>query len=86
MNSRRIMAVTGATGARGGGRVRAMPAGLQARFAVPAIARNPDCENARALPAVGAEVVAGNLVPRERNPGLQDLGTWRALNGARIPR
>lgn len=59
MSDKKILAVVGATGAQGGGLVRAaLRAG---EFAVRAITRNPSSEKARALAAAGAEVVAGDV-------------------------
>ncbi len=58
--SKKIIAVTGATGAQGGGLVRAILADAAGGFAVRAITRKPDSDAARALAAAGAEVVAGD--------------------------
>ena len=60
MPQQKIIAVVGATGAQGGGLVRAILADPEHRFAVRAITRDPDSEKARALAAAGAEVVAGD--------------------------
>jgi uncharacterized protein YbjT (DUF2867 family) len=60
MADQKIIAVIGATGAQGGGLVRAILADPQRRFAVRAITRKPDSEKARAVAASGAEVVAGD--------------------------
>ena len=57
---RKIIAVVGATGAQGGGLVRAILADRSGSFAARAITRKPDSEKARALAALGAEVVAGD--------------------------
>lgn len=59
--STKIIAVTGATGAQGGGLVRAILADAGGGFAARAITRNADSEKARALKALGAEVVAADL-------------------------
>ena len=56
-----IIAVTGATGAQGGGLVRAILADPEQRFAVRAITRNPDSDSAKALAAQGCEVVRADL-------------------------
>jgi len=61
MSDRKIIAVVGATGAQGGGLVRAILADRSGSFAVRAITRNPDSEKAQALRAAGAEVVAADL-------------------------
>jgi uncharacterized protein YbjT (DUF2867 family) len=60
MADKRIIAVIGATGAQGGGLVRATLADRLGPFAVRAITRKPDSEKARALAALGVEVVAGD--------------------------
>ena len=60
MPEKKIIAVIGATGAQGGGLVRAILADKSGSFAVRAITRNPDSERAEALRAAGAEVVAGD--------------------------
>lgn len=58
---KRIIAVTGATGAQGGGLVRAILSHPESGFAVRAITRDSGSEKARALAAAGAEVVAADL-------------------------
>ncbi len=60
MAERKIIAVVGATGAQGGGLVRAILADRSGSFAARAITRKPDSDKARALAALGAEVVAGD--------------------------
>jgi uncharacterized protein YbjT (DUF2867 family) len=61
MTDPKIIAVVGATGAQGGGLVRAILADPEGGFAARAITRNPDGEKGRALAAAGAEVVAADL-------------------------
>ena len=56
--AKELIAVTGATGAQGGGLARADP---QGRFAVRAITRKPGDDKAAALRDLGAEVVAADL-------------------------
>jgi uncharacterized protein YbjT (DUF2867 family) len=58
---KKIIVVTGATGAQGGGLVRAILGDAKSRFSVRAMTRNPKSDKARALAKLGAEVVAGNL-------------------------
>lgn len=58
--SPRIIAVTGATGAQGGGLARAILDG-DSDYRLRAITRNPDSAKARALADAGAEVVAADL-------------------------
>lgn len=60
MSEKRIIAVVGATGAQGGGLVRAILADRDGPFAARAITRHPGSEKGRALAAAGAEVVAGD--------------------------
>jgi len=57
----KVVAVTGATGAQGGGLVRAILADPDGDFAVRAITRNPASDKAKALADAGAEVVAADL-------------------------
>jgi len=61
MANRRIIAVTGATGAQGGGLARAILDEPDGGFAVRAITRNPGSDKARELAAHGAEVVAADV-------------------------
>jgi uncharacterized protein YbjT (DUF2867 family) len=56
----KIIAVLGATGAQGGGLVRAICADPSGGFKARAITRNPDSDKAKALAELGAEVVAGD--------------------------
>ena len=60
MPDRKVIAVTGATGAQGGGLVRAILADRSGEFAARAVTRKPDSEPARALAKLGVEVVAGD--------------------------
>ncbi len=57
----KIIAVTGATGAQGGGLIRAILAHPDGGFSPRAITRNPDSDNAKALAALGVEVVKADL-------------------------
>jgi uncharacterized protein YbjT (DUF2867 family) len=59
--AKKIIAVTGATGAQGGGLVRAILGDPKSEFAVRAITRKTDSDKAKALAALGAEVVAADL-------------------------
>jgi uncharacterized protein YbjT (DUF2867 family) len=59
--SKKIIAVTGATGAQGGGLVRAILADKSGDFAARAITRKPTGEKAQALAKQGVEVVAADL-------------------------
>ena len=61
MAERKIIAVVGATGAQGGGLVRAILADPGGGFAARAITRDVDSDKAKALAQLGAEVVAGDV-------------------------
>ena len=60
MSEKQVIAVIGATGAQGGGLVRAIHADRKGPFVVRAITRKLDSEKARGLTALGVEVVAGD--------------------------
>ena len=61
MAERKVIVVTGATGAQGGGLARAILAEPEAGFTVRALTRDADSEAARALAAAGAEIVSADL-------------------------
>ena len=61
MAERKIIAVVGATGAQGGGLVRAIFSDRGGPFATRAITRDVGSEKARELARLGAEVVAGDV-------------------------
>jgi uncharacterized protein YbjT (DUF2867 family) len=61
MADRKIIAVVGATGAQGGGLVRAILDDPSGGFAARALARNPNSEKAKELAKLGAEVVAADV-------------------------
>jgi uncharacterized protein YbjT (DUF2867 family) len=61
MADRKAIAVVGATGAQGGGLVRAILADPNGDFACRAITRDPSKDQARALAAKGAEVMKADL-------------------------
>ena len=60
MSGKKIIAVIGATGGQGGGLVRAISADRGGPFAARAITRNPNSDKAKALAALGVEVVAAD--------------------------
>ncbi len=60
MPDKKIIAVFGATGAQGGGLARAIAADKSGPFAARAITRNPGSDKARALAALGIDVVAAD--------------------------
>ena len=61
MADRKIIAVLGATGAQGGGLVRAIQADPDAGFVARAVTRDVNSPKAKALAALGAEVVAADV-------------------------
>jgi len=61
MAEKKIIAVVGATGAQGGGLVRAILEDGDGGFAVRAITRDAKSEKARALAALGAELVEADV-------------------------
>lgn len=61
MSEKKLIAVVGATGAQGGGLVRAILEDPSGTFAVRALTRDPESTKAKALAAAGAEVVAADL-------------------------
>ena len=65
MAAKKIIVVTGATGAQGGGLVRALLDDAEGPFAPRAITRDPESDKARALADAGAEVVRADLDDRE---------------------
>src|SRR3954468_342850 len=58
---KKIIAVVGATGAQGGGLVRAILNDKRSEFAARAITRDPKSDKAKELADAGAEVVAANV-------------------------
>jgi uncharacterized protein YbjT (DUF2867 family) len=61
MADKKIIAVVGATGAQGGGLVRAILRDPDSGFVVRAITRDPTTDAAKALAALGAELVAADI-------------------------
>jgi uncharacterized protein YbjT (DUF2867 family) len=61
MTDKKIIAVVGATGAQGGGLVRAILNDKQSPFAVRALTRDVNSDKAKALAALGAEVVQADV-------------------------
>lgn len=61
MADKKIIAVVGATGAQGGGLVRAIMADPSGEFTARALTRDVSSEKAKALAALGAEVVAADV-------------------------
>jgi uncharacterized protein YbjT (DUF2867 family) len=65
MAETKIIAVLGATGAQGGGLVRAIQSDPRGGFRARAITRDVNSAKAKELAALGAEVVAGNVDDEE---------------------
>ncbi len=61
MADKKVIAVVGATGAQGGGLVRAILSDANGGFAARALTRDVNAEKAKALAKLGAEVVAANV-------------------------
>ena len=61
MPDKKVIAVVGATGAQGGGLVRAILADAGGEFAARAITRDSKSEKARALKKLGAELVVADI-------------------------
>ena len=61
MSDKKVIAVIGATGAQGGGLVRAIVADPSGGFAARAITRNTRSDKAQVLAGLGAEVVGADL-------------------------
>ena len=74
MADKKIIAVIGATGAQGGGFVRAILADRDSSFTPRALTRNVNSEKAKTLAAAGVEVVAADaddppaIWPARRRP------------------
>ena len=64
MSEKKVIAVVGATGAQGGGLVRAIAADDSSEFAARAITRDPGSEKGQALADMGVEVVQADLDDR----------------------
>ena len=65
MNNKKIIAVVGATGAQGGGLVRAILRDAKGGFAARALTRDVNSEKAKELARLGAEVVAADVDDQE---------------------
>jgi uncharacterized protein YbjT (DUF2867 family) len=74
MSDKKIIAVVGATGAQGGGLVRAILNDKKSSFAVRALVRDVNSDKAKALAVLGAEVVSADIDDAE--------SLRRALKGA----
>jgi len=74
MAEKKIIAVVGATGAQGGGLVRAILDDRDGGFSARAITQNPDSDKARNLAGMGAEIARANIDDED--------SVARALQGA----
>ncbi len=74
MATKKIITVFGATGAQGGGLVRAICADKNSEFSVRAVTRDTSSDKAKELAALGAEVVQGDLA--------DEASVHNALKGA----
>jgi uncharacterized protein YbjT (DUF2867 family) len=71
MAEKKIIVVMGATGAQGGGLVRAIHRDKSGPFSARAVTRNPGSDKARALADLGAEVVAADADdPKSLDPAF----------------
>ena len=61
MSNKKVIAVLGATGAQGGGMVRAIMADKSGEFTARALTRNVNSDKAKTLKSLGAEVVAVDI-------------------------
>ncbi|MBA7530851.1 hypothetical protein ES705_23062 [subsurface metagenome] len=61
MTEKKVIAVVGATGAQGGGLVRAIMNDTNSEFTARALTRNVNSDKAKALAKLGAEVVAADV-------------------------
>jgi uncharacterized protein YbjT (DUF2867 family) len=61
MSDKKIIAVAGATGAQGGGLVRAILNDKNSEFSARALTRNPDSDKAKGLAKAGVEVVKADV-------------------------
>jgi len=66
MSSKKIITVFGATGAQGGGLVRAILSDPNSEFTVRAVTRDAGSDKSKALAAMGAEVVEADLAHPEK--------------------
>ena len=78
MSDRKIIAVVGATGAQGGGLVRAILDDPGADFAARALTRKLDSPAARALASQGAKLVAADIDDADSLDRAFD-GAWGAF-------
>lgn len=78
MAERKVIAVLGATGAQGGGLVRAIQADKSGQFAARALTRDVNSDKAKALGSLGVEVVAADVDNEDSLRQAFD-GAWGAF-------
>lgn len=78
MSAKKIITVFGATGAQGGGLVRAIAADAGSEFSVRAVTREPESDKAKALAGPNVEVVYGDLSDAASVQKALD-GAWGAF-------
>lgn len=61
MNDKKVIVIVGATGAQGGGLVRAIQNDKQSEFSVRAITRDPNSDKAKKISQEGGSVIEANL-------------------------
>lgn len=61
MAAKKIIAIVGATGAQGGGLAKAILSDKNSEFSVRALTRDAQSEKAKALAAMGAEIIEGDI-------------------------
>lgn len=84
MSDQKIIAVVGATGAQGGGLVRAIMSDKSGGFTARALTRDVNSEKAKALAELGADDM-GNMFQFKRDfeqdyTGIRNLDVCRSLN------
>ncbi len=79
MDKKKIIAVVGATGAQGGGLVRAILNDPDHEYKVRALTRDVNSDKAKELANMGAEVVAANVDDIESLKQGISRGLWRIL-------
>ncbi|WP_336516535.1 NmrA/HSCARG family protein [Pollutibacter soli] len=78
MSQKKLITIFGATGAQGGGLARAILSDKNSEFSVRAVTRDPSSDKAKALAAMGAEVVEADLAHPEKVKKAME-GAWGAF-------
>ena len=78
MSSKKIITVFGATGAQGGGVAHAILSDKNSEFTVRAVTRDSASDKAKALAALGAEVVTADIDdPQSMKAALKAMSSTR---------